>query len=303
MDSVKNGGKSIGFIGVGVMGKSMAGRLIDAGYPVCVYTRTREKAEALLDRGALWCETPALAAANSDVVISIVGYPSDVEEVYFGVGGILSGAGTGSVLIDMTTSRSDLAQKIYTAAKERGCRALDAPVSGGDTGAKNGTLSIMAGGDEDVFKSVLPILEHLGGNIVYQGGPGAGQHCKMCNQITIASNMIGVCEALAYAEAAGLDPQQVLKSISAGAAGSWSLSNLAPRILDGNFDPGFYVKHFIKDMRIALESAGILGLDVPGLELALSLYEKLAESGYENDGTQSLYRLYKLHMENRSGNN
>ncbi|KJE26985.1 NAD-binding of NADP-dependent 3-hydroxyisobutyrate dehydrogenase family protein [Geobacillus kaustophilus] len=284
--------KTIGFIGLGVMGKSMARHLLKAGYPLLVYTRTKEKAEGLLQEGAVWKETVADLARESDVVITMVGYPHDVEQVYFGEGGILENARPGTYVIDMTTSTPTLAQSIYKAAKQKGIHALDAPVSGGDIGAREGTLTIMVGGDEDVFLACKPILERLGTNIVRQGEAGAGQHTKMCNQIAIATNMIGVCEAMAYAKRAGLDPFKVLESIAKGAAGSWSLSNLAPRMLSGDFAPGFYVKHFIKDMKIALEEAERMNLPLPGLALAKSMYEELARAGEENSGTQALYKHY-----------
>ncbi|ALA69361.1 oxidoreductase [Geobacillus stearothermophilus 10] len=284
--------KTIGFIGLGVMGKSMARHLLKAGYPLLVYTRTKEKAEGLLQEGAVWKETVADLAREADVVITMVGDPRDVEQVYFGEGGILENARPGTYVIDMTTSTPTLAQSIYEAAKQKGIHALDAPVSGGDIGAREGTLTIMVGGDEDVFLACKPILERLGTNIVRQGGAGAGQHTKMCNQIAIATNMIGVCEAMAYAKRAGLDPFKVLESIAKGAAGSWSLSNLAPRMLSGDFAPGFYVKHFIKDMKIALEEAERMNLPLPGLALAKQLYEELAQAGEENSGTQALYKRY-----------
>ncbi|SDK30128.1 NAD(P)-dependent oxidoreductase [Sediminibacillus albus] len=283
----------IGFIGTGVMGKSMAANLMKAGYRLNIYTRTKEKAEDLLKKGAAWKQTAAELAAGSDVVITIVGYPHDVEELYFGDGGILANAKPGSYVIDMTTSKPKLAEEISQQATKHHIYSLDAPVSGGDVGARNGTLAIMAGGAETAYQEVLPILETLGENVVYQGGAGAGQHTKMSNQITIASNMIGVCESITYAERAGLDPERVLNSISTGAAGSWSLSNLAPRMIADNYDPGFYVKHFIKDMKIALESAEEMGLLTPGLKLSLSLYQKLAEDGEENSGTQALIKLFK----------
>ena len=282
----------IGFVGTGVMGKSMAGRLMAAGHPLGVYTRTKSKAADLLATGAEWYASPGALAGDSDIVFTIVGFPADVEEVYFGENGIVPNARPGCIFVDMTTSRPDLAKKIHAGAAEQRCFALDAPVSGGDTGAKNGTLSIMVGGDRDVYDRVLPLFELMGRNIVYQGEAGSGQHCKMCNQITIASNMVGVCEALAYAKKSGLDPFTVLKSISAGAAGSWTLSNLAPRILEGDFEPGFFVKHFIKDMGIAFEAAQSMGIGTPGLELALNLYRELAGTGFENDGTQGLFRLF-----------
>lgn len=284
--------KTIGFIGLGVMGKSMARHLLKAGYPLLVYTRTKEKAEDLLQEGAVWKETVADLAREADVVMTMVGYPHDVEQVYFGEGGILENARPGTYVIDMTTSTPTLAKSIYEAAKQKGIHALDAPVSGGDIGAREGTLTIMVGGDEDVFLACKPILERLGTNIVRQGGAGAGQHTKMCNQIAIATNMIGVCEAMAYAKRAGLDPFKVLESISKGAAGSWSLSNLAPRMLSGDFAPGFYIKHFIKDMKIALEEAERMNLPLPGLALAKQMYEELAQAGEENSGTQALYKRY-----------
>lgn len=284
--------KTIGFIGLGVMGKSMARHLLKAGYPLLAYTRTKEKAEDLLQEGAVWKETVADLAREADVVMTMVGDPYDVEQVYFGEGGILENARPGTYVIDMTTSTPTLAQSIYEAAKQKGIHALDAPVSGGDIGAREGTLTIMVGGDEDVFLACKPILERLGTNIVRQGGAGAGQHTKMCNQIAIATNMIGVCEAMAYAKRAGLDPFKVLESIAKGAAGSWSLSNLAPRMLSGDFAPGFYVKHFIKDMKIALEEAERMNLPLPGLALAKQMYEELAQAGEENSGTQALYKRY-----------
>ncbi|MEB3749369.1 NAD(P)-dependent oxidoreductase [Geobacillus sp. FSL W8-0032] len=284
--------KTIGFIGLGVMGKSMARHLLKAGYPLLVYTRTKEKANDLLAEGAAWKETVADLAREADVVMTMVGYPRDVEQVYFGEAGILENARQGTYVIDMTTSTPTLAQSIYEAAKRKGIHALDAPVSGGDIGAREGTLTIMVGGDEDVFLACKPILERLGTNIILQGKAGAGQHTKMCNQIAIATNMIGVCEAIAYAKRAGLDPFKVLESIAKGAAGSWSLSNLAPRMLAGDFAPGFYVKHFLKDMNIALEEAERMNLPLPGLALAKRLYEELAQAGEENSGTQALYKRY-----------
>lgn len=282
----------IGFIGLGVMGKSMVRNLVKAGYPVAVYTRTRAKAEEVLKEGAVWKDTVAELAKTSEIMITMVGYPQDVSQVYLEEGGIIRNAPVGATLIDMTTSSPALARKIYDEAKLKGLAALDAPVSGGDIGAREGRLTIMVGGDREAFERVMPVFQALGRNIILQGGPGAGQHTKMCNQIAIAAGMLGVCEAIAYADKAGLDPDTVLKSIEAGAAGSWSLSNLGPRIIAGNFEPGFYVKHFIKDMSIALESAREMGLDTPGLALAKQLYEKLAEAGEENSGTQALFKLY-----------
>ncbi|WP_424511389.1 NAD(P)-dependent oxidoreductase [Scopulibacillus darangshiensis] len=281
----------IGFIGTGVMGKGMIRNLIKGGYSVNIYNRTKEKALDLVDDGARWFDTISSCTQASDVVVTMVGYPKDVKDVYF-KDGILNHAKKGSYVIDMTTSSPALAEDIYNDASSRGIHALDAPVSGGDIGAQKGTLSIMIGGEKSAFDKLKPIFEAMGENIVYQGKAGSGQHTKMCNQITIASNMMGVCEALAYAKRAGLNEEQVLKSITSGAAGSWSLSNLAPRMLEGDFKPGFYVKHFIKDMTIALETAKEMGLMTPGLESAKKLYEELAENGEENSGTQVLYKSY-----------
>lgn len=283
----------IGFIGTGVMGKSMARHLLRAGYTLVVYSRTKEKANDLLESGALWADTPKEVAEKATVIFTMVGYPKDVEEVFLGNSGLLQHGSPGSYFIDMTTSAPSLAVKIYDEAKKKGIHAIDAPVSGGDVGAREAKLSIMVGCEEEVFEAVRPLLEYLGTNIIYQGKAGAGQHTKMCNQIAIASNMIGVCEAIIYAEKAGLNPENVLKSITTGAAGSWSLSNLAPRMLNGNFEPGFYIKHFIKDMKIALDEAERMDMDVPGLSLAKSLYDLLAETGEENSGTQALYKYWK----------
>lgn len=283
----------IGFIGTGVMGKSMAGHLMAAGYPVIVYSRTKEKAGDLLEKGADWGNTPQEVASKANVIFTMVGYPSDVERIYLGEDGLVNHAKPGSYIIDMTTSAPSLAVKIFKAAKERDIHTIDAPVSGGDVGAKEAKLSIMVGGEEEDVEAIRSLLGLMGSNIVYQGKAGAGQHTKMCNQIAIASNMIGVCEAIVYAEKAGLNPESVLKSITTGAAGSWSLSNLAPRMLNGNFEPGFYIKHFIKDMKIALDEAEHMEMKVPGLALAKTLYEQLAEKGEENSGTQALYKYWK----------
>lgn len=282
----------IGFVGTGVMGRGMVKNLMKAGYSLTVYNRTKASAEELLNLGVAWVDTVSELASKCDVVITIVGYPKDVEEVYLSEGGLIPNAKAGSVLIDMTTSSPLLAKKISEAGKAKGLETLDAPVSGGDIGARDGKLVIMVGGESNVFDKVKPIFEAMGTNIILQGPAGSGQYTKMCNQITIASGMIGVCEAIAYAKKAGLDPSRVLGSIAGGAAGSWSLSNLGPRMIAGNFEPGFYVKHFIKDMKIALESAKEMGLMIPGLELTKSLYEKLASEGEENSGTQALYKLY-----------
>lgn len=284
---------NIGFIGLGVMGSSMAKNLIQAGHELTVYNRTRSKAEGILQEGATWGETPAAVAREAELVITIVGFPQDVEEVYFGETGVLAEATKGMILIDMTTSSPALAERIAAAAGKKGAHALDAPVSGGDIGAREGTLSIMVGGEKSAFDKARPVFEVLGENIVLQGAAGAGQHTKMCNQIAIAGTMLGMSEALSYAKQSGLDPETVLKSISGGAAASWSLSNLAPRVLKGDYDPGFYIRHFIKDMEIARAEAHRFSKELPGLELAIESYKQVAEA--ENDllGTQALYLKYE----------
>lgn len=281
---------TIGWIGTGVMGRSMAGHLIDAGCQVVVFNRSPEKTRELAARGAKAVASPAEVARLSDIVFTMVGYPSDVREVVLGDGndGLLANLRQGGVLIDMTTSEPSLAIEIAEAAQAKGIGALDAPVSGGDIGARNAALSIMVGGDTDTFHRVLPLFQRLGKTIVHQGGPGSGQHTKMVNQILIASGMIGVCEALLYAEKAGLDVTSVLQSVSSGAAGSWSLSNLAPRIVGGDFAPGFYVEHFIKDMGIALAEARRMKLALPGLALVSQLYNAVAAQGHARSGTQAL---------------
>jgi len=282
----------IGFIGTGVMGKSMARHLMKSEYPVHIFSRTKEKAKDLIEEGAIWQESVAALASGCQVVFTIVGFPPDVEEVYLGEEGILNNISSGGFVIDMTTSQPQLAVTIADKAQKKGVFSLDAPVSGGDIGAREGQLSIMVGGEKEVFETILPLFELMGKNIVYQGSAGSGQHTKMCNQIAIAAGMMGVCEALAYAGRSGLDVETVLKSIESGAAGSWSLSNMGPRIINGDFEPGFYVKHFIKDMTIASESAKSMNLETPGLDLAKSLYEKLAEQGGSDDGTQALFKIY-----------
>jgi 3-hydroxyisobutyrate dehydrogenase len=290
--ALEKGNTVIGFIGIGVMGKSMAAHLMKAGYRVAVYNRTKVKAEELIQAGAEWHDNVAGVARQSNVIITMVGYPRDVEETYLGKEGVIAHAKAGTYLVDMTTSSPLLAKRIYEAAAANEMFALDAPVSGGDIGAREARLVIMVGGDVSVFEVMKPIFELMGKNIVLQGPAGAGQHTKMCNQIAIASNMMGVCEAIAYAKQAGLDPSRVLSSIETGAAGSWSLSNLGPRIIANNYAPGFYIKHFIKDMTIALESAQEMGLSMPGLDLAKSLYEKLAAEGEADSGTQALFKLF-----------
>lgn len=283
---------NIGFVGTGVMGESMVRNLMQAGYTVSIFTRTKAKANEVMQAGASWKNSIAELARTSDVIISMVGFPSDVEEIYFGEDGILHNAQENAYVVDMTTSSPILAEKIYNESNAKGIHALDAPVSGGDVGAQNGSLTIMVGGDENDFATLQSVFSTLGENIVYQGQAGSGQHTKMSNQITIASNMVGVCEAMVYAKKAGLNPETVLESISNGAAGSWSLSNLAPRMLEKDFAPGFYVKHFIKDMGIALESAKQMEIVLPGLELAERLYQKLADAGEGDRGTQALYMLF-----------
>lgn len=283
----------IAFIGTGVMGSSIVKHLLNNGHEVTVYTRTKEKAAPLVALGANWASSPAEAFANKDIAFTMVGYPTDVEEVYFGENGLFQTAKSGSVVIDMTTSEPSLAKRIYAYAKEKGVDALDAPVSGGDIGAQNGTLSIMIGGDLESFNKVSPVLQHFGENIVYQGEAGAGQHAKMCNQIVIASGMIGICESLGYGLKAGLDLQTVLKSISSGAAGSWALSNLAPRMVVEDYAPGFYIKHIVKDLKIALDESEKMGISLPGLALAYEMYDKLIEAGYGEEGTQALIKAYK----------
>ncbi|EAC4579083.1 NAD(P)-dependent oxidoreductase [Listeria monocytogenes] len=285
--------EKIGFVGTGVMGSSMAGHLLEAGYEVLVYTRTKTKAEDLLEKGALWIKTPGELANKVDILISMVGYPKDVEELYLGENGFLENLAVGTVAIDMTTSSPALAKKMAEFGREKGIGVLDAPVSGGDIGAKNGTLAIMVGGSEDVFLKVKPIFDILGSSVILQGDAGAGQHTKMVNQIAIASNMIGVTEAIIYAEAAGLNPSSVLDSISGGAAGSWSLANLIPRALKDDFSPGFFIKHFIKDMGIAISEAKQMGLELPGLTLAEKMYQTLAEQGLSEEGTQALIKYYR----------
>jgi 3-hydroxyisobutyrate dehydrogenase len=283
----------IGFIGLGIMGRSMAGHLQRAGHSLHLYNRSRGGAEALLAAGAVWHDTPGDVAANSDIVITIVGYPADVEAIYLGAGGLVERARRGALLIDMTTSSPELAERIAASAAARGAQALDAPVSGGDVGARDAKLSIMVGGAQAAFDKALPVLRLMGASVVRQGGPGSGQHTKMCNQIVIASTMMGVCEGLAYAQRSGLDPATVLSSISGGAAGSFLLANSGPRMLKGDFAPGFFTEHFIKDMAIALSEAQRMQLDLPGLALAKKLYDQLAADGHGRDGTQVLFKHYQ----------
>ena len=282
----------VGWIGTGVMGASMCGHLLDKGNEVTLTTRTRKKAEPLLARGAAWADSARAVAERSDVVFTMLGFPDEVRAVYLGSGlgdgGIATHARAGQILVDTSTSDPALAREIAAAASARGAFAVDAPVSGGDVGAREARLSIMVGGDEGAVQTIEPLLSAMGKTIVRQGGPGAGQHTKMVNQILIASGMIGVCEALLYAHRAGLDAERVLQSVASGAAGSWSLSNYGPRILAGNFEPGFFVEHFIKDMGIALDEARRMKLSLPGLALAMQLYQSVQALGYGKKGTHAL---------------
>jgi len=288
---------TLGWIGTGIMGRSMCGHLLAAGSPVTVFSRTRAKADPLVAEGAAWADSPAAVARASDIVFTMVGVPADVREVYFGRDGILSALEPGAIAVDMTTTEPSLAIEIASAAVAKGARAVDAPVSGGDVGARNATLSIMVGGDLDAVTAVRPLFERLGKNIVHQGTPGAGQHTKMCNQIVIAGTMIGVCESLVYGAKAGLNLETMLSSIKSGAAGCWTLENLAPRVLKRNFDPGFLVEHFIKDMGIALAEARRMNLALPGLALVQQLYIAVQAQGHGRKGTHALV----LALEHLSG--
>ncbi|WAA11124.1 NAD(P)-dependent oxidoreductase [Fervidibacillus albus] len=290
---MNRGKESVGFIGLGVMGKHMAEHILQAGHPLYVYTRTKEKATDLLEKGAIWANSPKEIAESTTIVFTIVGFPSDVEEIYLGEDGLIPNGKTGSIFIDMTTSSPSLAKRLYEEGREKGISVLDAPVSGGDIGAKQARLAIMVGGDENIFEHILPFFQLIGKTISYMGNAGSGQHTKMANQIAIASNMIGVCEALVYAKKAGLDQEKVVAAISTGAASSFSLSNLAPRILKEDYSPGFFIKHLIKDMTIALQEAEKMGMEAPGLALAKKMYEQLAQEGEENSGTQALYKYWE----------
>jgi 3-hydroxyisobutyrate dehydrogenase len=298
----------VGFVGTGIMGRSMAGHLLTAGHELHVYNRTREKAEPLVAAGACWHDDPGSVAAASDVVITMLGLPTDVEEVYFGrgdagtsshVAGLLDRGRPGTLLIDMTTSSPALAARIAAAAAARGLAAIDAPVSGGDVGARNATLVIMAGGDAAAFARARPVLDRLGKSVTLLGPAGAGQRCKLANQIAVAVGMVAWCEALAHASAGGLDPVAVQQVISGGAAGSWALTNLAPRSLAGDFAPGFLVRHLVKDIRIARACAEESGIELPGLAMAERLFDEVMAHGWGDEGTQALYRLY-THPEDSS---
>lgn len=284
---------TVAFIGTGVMGAAMAGHLLDAGYPLVVFNRTDAKTQSLLERGARRASSAGEAAARAGVVITMVGYPHDVEEVYFGEGGIIERAPAGALLIDMTTSTPSLAKRIASAASARGLLALDAPVSGGDVGARNATLTIMAGGPAAAFERAMPLFEVMGKTSTHMGEAGAGQHTKMANQIGIAGTMLGLIEALEYAKAAGLDLERTHAALSGGGANSWSWGAYGPRILAGDFAPGFFVKHFVKDLRIAIDESRALGLALPGLELAERLYSRLQDADGAELGTQGLWLLYE----------
>lgn len=283
----------IAFIGTGIMGSSMVGHLLRAGHAVRIHTRTKARAQPLLDAGASWAESPAEAAADADLVCSNVGMPAEAEEVYFGARGVLGVARPGQILVDFGTSPPSFARRVAEAAAARGAAAVDAPVSGGDIGARNATLSIMVGGDAPAVERVMPVLSKLGKTIVHQGGAGSGQRTKVVNQILVAANTLGMCEALHFAARAGLDTQKVLAAVSGGAAASWSIQVLAPRVLNGDFDPGFIVEHLVKDLRIARDDAGELGEFLPLVELCLARYEALVAAGHGRKGTQGVYLLYR----------
>jgi 3-hydroxyisobutyrate dehydrogenase len=281
----------VGFIGLGIMGQSMAGHLLAAGHPLNVFNRSKAKTDDLVAKGAKWFDTIGDLAAESDVIITMVGYPSDVEDVYLGAGNILDRA-KNAYLIDMTTSSPSLAKRIAEEAEKRGCHSLDAPVSGGDIGARNAKLSSMVGGKQADFDAVLPVLKIMGTNVVLQGGPGAGQHTKMCNQIVIAGTIMGVGEGLGYAKSVGLNPETVMESIGGGAASGFQLINLGAKMIAGDYAPGFYVEHFLKDLGIALEEADKVKLELPALALAKKLYDELVAKGCSRDGTQVIYTRY-----------
>lgn len=284
----------IGWIGTGVMGGSMAGHLQKAGHDLSVFSRTKKKAENLIEKGARWYDSPAEVAANADVVFTIVGLPPDVREVYLGEKGILSGKPACSVVVDMTTSQPSLAKTLFEESAKKGIESLDAPVSGGDVGARDAKLAIMVGGKKEIFDKVFPLFQLMGPTISYMGGPGAGQHTKVANQILVAGNMIGACECLLYAAKQGLDMQQVIDIVGKGAASSWAINILGPRVVKGDFGPGFFVEHFIKDMRIALEESAAIGLSLPGLALVHQLYIAVKAQGHSRSGTQALFLALKV---------
>lgn len=284
--------ETIGFIGTGVMGAAVVKHLLKAGYPVNVYNRTKKKTDELVELGAVWQESPLEVTNNSEIIFTMVGFPTDVETTYYGEVGIFKGTLANKIVIDMTTSTPTLAEKLYQSAKDLGGASLDAPVSGGDLGAKNGTLTTMVGGDEEVFAKVADLLAVFSGTVKLQGAAGAGQHTKMANQIMIAGTMTGMTELLVYAEKANLDLERVIETVGGGSAANWSLANYAPRILAENYSPGFFVKHFVKDLKIALDEAEKMKLDLPATKRACELYEQLIEAGFENDGTQALIKLW-----------
>lgn len=284
--------EKLGFIGTGVMGASVVKHLIAKGYHVNVYNRTKSKTDGLVSLGAVWCDTPKDVATASDIIFSMVGYPKDVEAIYYGEEGIFNGEVSGKIVIDMTTSTPSLAQKIALSAKEKGASSLDAPVSGGDLGAKNGTLTTMVGGEQATYDKVEPLLHVFSGKVNRQGDAGSGQHTKMANQIMIAGTMTGMTELLVYAKAANLDLEKVIDTVGGGSAANWSLTNYSPRILKEDFTPGFFVKHFVKDLTIALDEAEKMNLSLPATEKAKELYEQLVDKGFENDGTQALIKLW-----------
>jgi 3-hydroxyisobutyrate dehydrogenase len=290
MQTVSPGKTNIGWIGTGVMGHSMCRHLMNAGFKTTIFSRTKSKADDLIAAGAVWADSPRQVAATSDVVFAIVGMPHDVREVFLGEQGILAGTKPGDIVVDMTTSQPGLAVEIAKAATEKEVSSIDAPVSGGDVGAKNGTLSIMIGGDELAVDALMPCWEAMGSTFVRQGGAGCGQHTKVVNQILVGAGMIGVCESLLYAHQSGLDLETALRSVSSGAAGSWALTNLGPRIVAGNFDPGFFVEHFVKDLGIALEESAQMKLQLPGLKLAHELYTRVQENGDGKLGTHALQK-------------
>lgn len=282
----------VGFIGTGVMGSSMTGHLLAGGNEVHVYNRTKSKAEKLIQMGAVWEDSPSALASKCSIIFTIVGYPKDVEDIYLGKNGLIESAAKGSLLVDMTTSSPKLAERISEAGRARGISVLDAPVTGGDRGAREAKLTILVGGEKEDFERALPYFSLMGTNIRHMGKAGCGQYTKLVNQITLAGTMTGMCEGLAFAKGCGLDQKEVLEAISGGAAGSWSLTNYGPRILNGDFDPGFFVKHYIKDMKLAEEAADEMALDLPALSLTRELYEEISEGGLGDYGTQSLYCLY-----------
>ncbi len=285
--------KTIGFIGTGVMGASMVRNLLNAGFTVSVYNRSIEKALPLANDGALICQNIKECITNKDIIISIIGFPKDVEEVYFGDDGIIAHAPQGAYIIDMTTTSPQLSKKIYDKAKEKGLYALDAPVSGGDIGAKNATLAIMVGGDEEAFEACKPAFEAMGKNIVYEGSAGAGQHVKMANQIVVAANTLGICEAIAYTKAMGIDPHRMINTIYSGAAASWQVSNNGPKMVDQDFAPGFFIKHFVKDMKIALDEAKAANISLGVLEDVYTMYTELEKNGDGELGTQAIIKHYE----------